>query len=64
VIALVLGLAHDLVAGHDPEVNQEVDPDLEDGPDQIHVIVQDHVEDQEDEVGVDFFITEEQIFVF
>ena len=61
-IALVLGLAHDLVAGHDREVNQEVD--LEDDHDRIHEIVHDPDEDLEDEVGVDFFITEEQIFVF
>ena len=61
-IALVLDLAHDLVAGHDREVNQEVD--LEDDHDRIHEIVHDPDEDLEDEVGVDFFITEEQIFVF
>lgn len=53
-----LGLDHDLGADHDQEVNQEVDPDLEDdhGHDLNHGIVQDHGEDLEDEVGVDFYL--------
>ena len=58
VVALVLDLDHDLVADHDPEANQEVDPDLEDdhGHGLNHGIVQDHDEDLEDEVGVDFYL--------
>ena len=58
VVALVLDLDHDLVADHDPEANQEVDPDLKDdhGHDLNHGIVQDHDEDLEDEVGVDFYL--------
>ena len=63
-IALVLGLVHDLVAGHDREVNQEVDPDLEDDHDLIQEIVHDHDEDLEDEVGVDFFYYRRANFCF
>ena len=58
VAALVLDLDHDLVADHDPEANQEVDPDPEDdhGHDPNRAIVPDHDEDLEDEVGVDFYL--------
>lgn len=57
-VALVLDLDRDPVADHDPEANQEVDPDLEDdhGRDLNHAIVQDQDEDLESEVGVDFYL--------